>query len=566
MTFRPSGDFDQLVGNAPVEGPGGESPHGDEPDRVERPRKPVAHRWGLTPIDAWRGRVLSTPARQRAWRWGGPALVTLIAALLRLWHLGHPNTLVFDETYYVKDAWTLHNLGYEGTWPGDVDSKFAAGQTDLFTSSAEFIAHPPLGKWLISLGMAVMGPANPAGWRLSTAVAGILAVLLITLITRYLLKSDVLGVLAGFFFAIDGQAIVMSRVSLLDNFVMLFALLAFGAVLLDRAHSKRRLDAWVRRRNARGRDLAWGPTLWNRPWLIAAGIMLGAASGVKWNGIYFLAIFALYTVAVDMMARRRVGVELWGTGTLITQGPATFLLMVPAAAVTYIATWTGWFVTRGGWNRTWLEDGNGATPWKGLLAWVPDVAQNFWHYQASIYAFNVGLSTAHPYQANPLLWLLMQRPTSMFYLGLSEGQNGCTVDRCGQAISGIANPLIWYAAVLACLYLCYRLARYREWQSGAILIGVAAGYLPWMMYLNRTVFQFYTIAFEPYLVMGLVAALGIILGKRTDDPLRRLSGIRVVGVIVIVAIVLTIFYYPMWTATQAPWTFINLHYWVPSWK
>lgn len=559
MTLRPGDDFDQLVEESPAHE--SETASGPKHADAERTRRIPQ----LTRLDEWWGRVLSTPARQRAWTWGGPAFVTLVAAILRLWHLGHPDSLVFDETYYVKDAWTLHNLGYEGTWPTGVDGKFAAGQTSLFTSAPEFIAHPPLGKWIISLGMWALGPDNPAGWRLSTALAGTLAVLLVTLIARHLLKSTVLGVLAGFFMAIDGQAIVMSRVSLLDNFVMFFVLLAFGAILLDRSWTTRRLDAWVTRMDARGRDLAWGPALWNRPWLIVAGLLLGAATGVKWNGLYFLAIFAIYTVAVDMVARRRVGVEFWGTGTLFKQGPVTFLLMLPIAAVTYVATWTGWFVTKGGYYREWVTSAPGLH-WTGGLAWVPDVVQNFWHYQAGIYAFNVGLSTPHPYQANPLLWLLMQRPTSMYYLGLTTGQEGCTSDRCGQAITGIANPLIWYAAVIACLYLVYRLAKYREWQIGAILIGVAAGYLPWLMYLDRTVFQFYTIAFEPYLLIGLAAALGQILGRRTDDESRRLSGIRVVGIIVIFAILLSAFYYPMWTAIQEPWNFITLHYWIPSWK
>ncbi|WP_286346310.1 dolichyl-phosphate-mannose--protein mannosyltransferase [Frondihabitans sucicola] len=556
MTLRPGDDFDQLVEDVPsIERPAGQQPQHAAPSAEAK----------LTRVDAWWGRLLSTPARQRVWTWGGPAFVTLVAAILRLWHLGHPDSLVFDETYYVKDAWTLHNLGYEGTWPNDVDGKFAAGQTNLFTSAPEFIAHPPLGKWLISLGMWALGPSNPAGWRLSTAIAGILAVLLVTLIARSLLKSTFLGVLAGFFMAVDGQAIVMSRVSLLDNFVMFFALLAFGAILLDRTWTQKRLDAWVVKMDNRGRDLAWGPAVWNRPWLIVAGLLLGAATGVKWNGLYFLAIFAVYTVLVDMAARRRVGVEFWGTGTIFKQGPVTFLLMVPIALATYVATWTGWFVTKGGYYREWVTSAPGLH-WTGALSWVPDVVQNFWHYQAGIYAFNVGLSTPHPYQANPLLWLVMQRPTSMYYLGLSAGQEGCTTDRCGQAITGIANPLIWYAAVIACVYLLYRLARFREWQSGAILIGVAAGYLPWLMYLDRTVFQFYTIAFEPYLLIGLAAALGHVLGRRTDDETRRLSGIRVVGIIVIFSVVLSVFFYPMWTATQENWSFINLHYWVPSWK
>ncbi|MEY4390538.1 MAG: hypothetical protein RLZZ400_281, partial [Actinomycetota bacterium] len=41
----------------------------------------------------------------------GLALVVALGAVLRLWDLGYPHKLVFDETYYVKDAYTLSKLG-----------------------------------------------------------------------------------------------------------------------------------------------------------------------------------------------------------------------------------------------------------------------------------------------------------------------------------------------------------------------------------------------------------------------------------------------------------------------
>ena len=53
----------------------------------------------------------------------------------------------------------------------------------------------------------------------------------------------------------------------------------------------------------------------------------------------------------------------------------------------------------------------------------------------------------------------MIRPTSMYYVGSNLGENGCTSSRCGEAITGIANPLIWWAAVAAAIYLVYRLIR-----------------------------------------------------------------------------------------------------------
>jgi dolichyl-phosphate-mannose-protein mannosyltransferase len=531
-------------------------------------------------------------ATSRWVRWAGPLAIVLLAAILRLWNLGSPHTLIFDETYYVKDAWTLFNNGYESAWPDKVNPLFEAGQTGIFLSDPSFVVHPPLGKWMIALGMAALGADNSWGWRISTVLVGILAVVLIMLIAKKLFSSTLLASVAGFLMAIDGHAIVMSRVALLDNSVMFFGLLGFGAVLLDRDWHSSRLAAWLAMRRESGKEPVWGPTLWWRPWLLAAGLAFGLCSSVKWSGFYFLAAFAVYVVVVDALARRRAGVPFWLSAAVLKQAPATFLLMVPIAVVTFFASWTGWFVTRNGFYRDWADQPGAA--WTGPLAWVPRVLQSFWHYQVAIYNYHVGLSTPHPYQANPLTWLLMIRPTSMYYRGTTLGQDGCGSDSCSEAITSVGNPIIWWAATAALLYLVYRLARYREWQVGLILMGMVAGYLPWLMYLHRTVFQFYTIAFEPYLLLGLTLSIGIILGKwprRVPSETEALaeapapapaeaegteeaeaqgtfsaSGIRVVLIFLIVATAGSAFFYPLWTGIQIPFAFWRLHIWLMTWR
>jgi dolichyl-phosphate-mannose--protein O-mannosyl transferase len=309
---------------------------------------------------------------------------------------------------------------------------------------------------------------------------------------------------------------------------------------------------------------AWGPTLWWRPWLISAGILCGMCAGVKWSGFYFLAFFAVYTVIVDAVARRRAGLEFWISGSILKQAPATFVLMVPIALAAYIATWTGWLITKGGYYRDFVQ--TVGTAWNGPLAWVPHWFQNLWHYQSEMYGYSINLRTPHPYQANPLTWLFMVRPTSMYYQGYTYGQSGCTSSACSSAITSIGNPIIWWAATAALFYLVYRVIRYREWQVGLILTGVAAGYLPWLLYINRTVFQFYTIAFEPYLLLGLTFVIGLILGKRSDAIWRRLRGIRVVGIYLAFAVIITVFFYPLWTGQIIPFWYWQLHIWIPSWR
>ncbi|MCW4386392.1 phospholipid carrier-dependent glycosyltransferase [Salinibacterium sp. SYSU T00001] len=502
-------------------------------------------------------------ARLPEWAW--LAAVTVLAAVLRLWNLGSPRALVFDETYYVKDAWTLLQLGYESRWPEGADEGFVAGDVDAFLDEASFVVHPPLGKWLIALGLGAFGAEDPVGWRVSMAVVGTLAVAVLWLVARILFRSPLLATIAAGLLAVDGHAIVMSRIALLDNALMLFALLGFLFVLLDRRQSRERLERWMLRCEKHGRPLDWGPALWARPWLVAAGLAFGLATAVKWSGLYFLAVFAIYTLVVDALARRRAGVPFWFSGTALKQAPVSFLLTVPIAAVIYLASWAGWFASDDGYHRRWaLEAGNA---WQGPLAWVPLDLQSWWHYQVSAYNFHVGLDAEHGWASPAYEWLPLLRPTALYRLYSEQGENGCSFARCEQFISTLPNPLLWYLAVGALGFLVWRLLRHpRSWRAGLILTGVIAGYAPWLLYPSRTMFQFYAIAFEPYMILALTFALGAVLGRPWDSEFRRGTGIRVVIVVLALVVLLSAYFYSIWTGMLVPEPFTRSHYWLPGWR
>ncbi len=519
-------------------------------------------------------------------RWG-PALVLVVAAVTRLVALGTPPRLVFDETYYVKDAWTIAHLGYEGSWSSEpdvlppgftgkdaVNRAFEAGHVDFFTSAAQYVAHPPLGKWLIALGeLAAGGAQNPAGWRLSVAITGILAVALTMLVAHRLFATPFVTVVAGGLFAIDNQAITMSRVGLLDNMVMLLALAGFACVLEDRFFTERRLGAWLMRRRREIGD--WGPTIWWRPWLIGAGVAFGLCTAVKWSGLYFLAAFALYVVGTDLLLRRRAGVRFWPLAGVLKQAPVVALSMLPPALVAYLVSWTGWFATTGGYHREWVQSALGkADRFTGWLAWVPTPLQNLWTWHVSIYQFHTGLDTQHAYKAPAILWPLIARPTSMWW---EDDASGCAAGvHCVSAITDIPNPLIWYAGIAATVYLVVRFVRRREWQAALILMGFVGGYLPWLLYPDRTMFFFYSIAFEPYLLLALAATLGLLVarpaGIDSPDELTAAEagyGLKVrrgaVGTLLVVAVLLSAFFYPLSSAMPVPYWFWQAHMWVPSW-
>jgi len=513
--------------------------------------------------DRFVARLAGSQRARRLYAWLGPALVVLLAGVLRVWNLAAAHDLMnqFDETYYVKDAWTLPHLGYEGSWPSDANERFLAGDVDIFLTEPAFVVHPPLGKWIISLGMLVLGPESGWGWRITTALLGTAAVLLLMLIAKRMTRSTTFAVVAGLLMAIDGMAIAMSRVALLDTPLTFFVLLAVLFLLRDRERTMARIAETVAARSTDGIPPYWGPVLWNRPWIVAAGAALGAASAVKWSGVWVLAALGVYLVVTDALARRRAGVLLWPTDAL-RQGLVTFVLLVPVAFAVYLASWTGWLVTDGGYDRHSAD----AEPATGLFAWVPLPLQSLWNNHVTMYQAASQIVADHSYQSPAWQWPLLLRPTGMYYHHDALGVNGCeAANGCSEVVSSIPNPLIWYAGVAAVLYLAYRFVVTRDWRYALILTGVAATYVPWLFFPERTVFQFYTVLTLPFMLLALTFALRDIAGARRADPYRRHTGQRLVLVFLAVALVLSAFWYPVISAMNVPYDFWRLHNWMPGW-
>jgi dolichyl-phosphate-mannose--protein O-mannosyl transferase len=495
------------------------------------------HLLGRRPTDQLRG-------------WLGPLLVAALAGVLRFWRLSDPHQLVFDETYYVKQAYTYLKVGYELRWPEGSDARFTAGTPDIFSTTADFPVHPPVGKWMIAGGEWLFGVHSSFGWRFSAALAGTLSVLVLARAARRLLGSTLLGVTAGLLLAVDGHHLVHSRTSLLDIFLSFWVLAAFACLLVDRERARQRLARLVATASFEGRPVTGvGPGLGLRPWRLAAGVCLGLAVGTKWSGLYFLAAFGIMTVLWDVAARRAAGVPRWRLA-LLRDGVQAFVALVPVAVATYLASWVGWFASRDAHLRQWGAQ-NPDAGWGFLPDWLRSLAK----YHVDFWTFHTTLTSDHPYESHPWSWLVQGRPTSFFYEGPKLGEKGCLVDSCSQAILPVGNLVVWWGgtAALAVLLFCWLLKR--DWRAGAILGALAAGYLPWFYYAaadNRTMYAFYAVAFEPYVVLALVYVLGMVLGARTASRHRRLVGAVGVGAVVVGALLFTAWFWPLYVAEIVP--------------
>src|SRR5215468_10771110 len=105
-------------------------------------------------IAALRARLMSPMPDDRLWGWLGPLLVTAFAAFFRFNRLVVPRALIFDETYYAKDGWSILQHGVEWNFLGNANALIIAGHTAglykncVGTGCGEYVVQPPVGKLL----------------------------------------------------------------------------------------------------------------------------------------------------------------------------------------------------------------------------------------------------------------------------------------------------------------------------------------------------------------------------------------------------------------------------------
>jgi dolichyl-phosphate-mannose-protein mannosyltransferase len=150
----------------------------------------------------------------------------------RLYDLGFPPEIVWDESYYTRMA----NKYLHGNYRPNL--------------------HPPLGKFIIAAGMAIFGN-EPLGWRLMPAVFGCAVLPLGFFLGWSLFRQRVGALLLAAFLAGETILIVHSRTGVMDIFLVFFTLATFLAAL--RAQGNRQV-------------------IWS-------AVLLGLAIGVKWAAL-----------------------------------------------------------------------------------------------------------------------------------------------------------------------------------------------------------------------------------------------------------------------------------------
>jgi dolichyl-phosphate-mannose-protein mannosyltransferase len=405
----------------------------------------------------------------------------------------------------VLNLGTPRGLIFDEVYYVDGARDFLRYGVEVTGDQPEFVVHPPIGKWFIALGIRLFGDSE-FGWRIMGAILGTAMIVLIALIAQRLFRSHIITIAASSLMAIDGLALVHSRTALLDIYLAFFILAATYFFVVK--------NYWM------------------------TGALLGLATATKWSGLYFL-------VLIGCVALYRA--FTYNTGRdLIKPTLKTFLQFAVLPIAIYFTSWIGWFKSSRGWDRNYSTN----------------VFESFFHYHSQMLEFHTGLVEKHPYQANPWSWLVMGRPTAFFY----ETPKGCGVDNCSQEVLALGTPLLWWLGTITFVvvigFWIRSLAVKRfEPSLNIILIGMVAGYLPWFFFQQRTVFSFYAIVFEPFLILTLLYCLHLALA---DVRKRRVVYI-VSGIMFLALFANFIYFLPLYTGEIISYEAWRGRMWLPSW-
>lgn len=373
--------------------------------------------------------------------------ILAVASAVRVLQLSQPARLYFDE-FYAQDACVYLGL-----------PQAVCGQAVEVSWM-----HPPLGKWLISTGIAVFG-FDPIGWRVAAAATGIALAAVAYVLCLRLTGSREGAIVAGGLVALDPLAIEMSRIAMLDVFTAATGAAAILFLVIDgqthRRSSTRRLRL--------------------RPWRLAAGTAAGAAVAIKWSGIFVIGVAILLAIAYDLNRSRpgRSATYRQVAGSIASA--CTYLLAVPA--LVYVLSYAG------------RIDGDLLTlPWADG-AWL----RNFVVRQSDMVTFHLGLQTTHPSASPAWSWFLAKRPVVLLHETVGSGVL--------REILALVNPLVWLPALGASVAAAALVIKRRAFVGAELVVSltVLGTYVPWLVLASDRVqvFAYYALPTIPFLAVAI---------------------------------------------------------------
>lgn len=381
---------------------------------------------------------------------------------------------MFDEVYHGRTAYEfLHGLSiYENT-------------------------HPPLGKSIISIGIALFG-MNPFGWRFMCALFGTLLIPLMYLFARKILCRTDIACLSAVLSGTAFMNTTLSRIATIDILVAFFSMLMFFCMY-----------GYIQ-------ALSENKPMWQqRLWLLSGGISMGLAVAIKWTGVYAAAGIA---VLFFWFLLEHIG------GIKGIKEHRSFLVKTGLWCVLCFIV-----IPFGIYTLSYLPFVK-VYPDKGLFGHMIANAALMLSYHSSC-MFD------HPYSSEWYQWLYGSKPLADSRVYFADG----TVS----VVMTFLNPLLAVGGLIALLHQFYLWKRKHCRRALFLIIAYASMLLPWL-FVHRTVFIYQY--FISSLILVLMIGNSVSVSRHGKRNILVLSGI---------GIALYVLYYPVLTGQSIRVDFVN---------
>ena len=373
------------------------------------------------------------------------------------------NGMYFDELYHGRTAYEhLHNLKpYENS-------------------------HPPLGKLLIMIGIAIFGMC-PFGWRFTGTLIGVLMLPVMYAFGKKMFKRADYAILLMMLFAFDFMHFTQTRIATIDVYGVFFILLMFYYMY---QYISMNFFADEFRKTLKP--------------LALSGLFFGLGIASKWICFYaggglavllFFTLFQRYRMYRDRLrngtpSEKKAVSDFWKYTVLTLLWCVVFFVIVPFCI--YFASYAPYYRYEAGTSSSYG---------------IGDMFRTFWNYQNFMYSYHSGLKATHPYQSSFWQWPFTMKPMWYYY--------GPQVNNTISTMTASGNPAVWWvstigAVVLLVLRLLGKVRKDTALQ--VIFIGVLANYLPWVL-VSRCTFIYHFFATVPFILMATVYLLFVLEEK-----------------------------------------------------
>ncbi len=415
----------------------------------------------------------------------------IISLSLKLYRLGNPNSYYFDEIYYAFTAQEMAKGNRAGWEIGHTAPKGFAYEW----------SHPHLGKELSAIGILIFGD-NAFGWRFFQALFGGFGTLFIYLLGKELFLNKRAGLIAAFLFTFESFIFVLSRIAMVDIFLMSFIQLASLFLV----------------KYARTPKIAF---------LLLSGFFCGTAVSVKWSGIYALEFLSASSFLLIFYREAYSEIEKKGSFyfQLLKIIPIIFLVFVIIPVMVYLATYIPFFLY-----------GNSFSDFISL--------------QNNMYGYHKGLTATHPYQSSWWKWPLLLRPVYL-YLGSGKEESA--------HIYAIGNPFIWWSGCVFLILGVVQVIRKELPALAFVTLSVFAYWLPWALSPRKLVFLYHFLPSLPFVILIIAYFLDLLWSK-------SYYGRAFVLVYVAIVLGMFIYFYPILAAVPVSNVSVESFFWLKSWR